>query len=150
MKMSQQDNPYVLIADDDPLMRRTVGIILRHAGCRVVAVPNGQVALDQMKQEKPVLALLDVMMARISGLELVRLIRQDPELEDLPVFLLTARAMLHEQRQGYAAGANDYITKPFSNKDLVARVTAVLKVHQAPDAAAPAVSSSADPSDPTA
>ena len=143
--MSQEDQPYVLIADDDPLMRKTVGIILRNAGCRIVAVPNGQAALDQMKREKPALALLDVMMARISGLKLVRLIRQDPELEDLPVFLLTARAMLHEQRQGFAAGANDYITKPFSNKDLVARVTAVIQVHNDRNAA-PTVASPVDPS----
>jgi len=120
------NKPYVLIADDDPLMRKTVGIILRKAGFRVVAVEDGQAALGQMKLEKPALALLDVMMARISGLELVRLVRKDPDLKDLTVFLLSARAMLHEKEQGYAAGANDYITKPFSNKDLVTRVSAVL------------------------
>ena len=70
--MSSEDKPYVLIADDDPLMRKTVGIILCKAGFRVIAVPDGQAALDQMRLEKPALALLDVMMARISGLELVR------------------------------------------------------------------------------
>ncbi len=101
-----------------------------------------------MKREKPALALLDVMMARISGLELVRRVRQDPDLEDITVFLLTARAMLHEKQQGYAAGANDYITKPFSNKDLVARVAVVLENQKdSAERSAPAtnVTDSADP-----
>jgi len=124
--MEDQQPSYVLIADDDPLILKTVGIILRNAGFRVVAVQDGQAALEQIKKDKPALALLDVMMARINGLDLVRLIRADADLEDLTVFLLTARAMPHEKQQGYSAGANDYITKPFSNKDLVARVAAVL------------------------
>lgn len=124
--MENKKSPYVLIADDDPLMLKTVGIILRNAGFRVVAVQDGQAALEQMKRDKPTLALLDVMMARINGLDLVRRVRADADLQDLTVFLLTARAMPHEKQQGYSAGANDYITKPFSNKDLVARVAAVM------------------------
>jgi DNA-binding response OmpR family regulator len=147
--MSAENTPYVLIADDDPLMLKTVGIILRKAGLRVVAVPDGQAAYDQMKIEKPALALLDVMMARVSGLELVRMVRQDPDLADLTVFLLTARAMLHEKEQGYAAGANDYITKPFSNKDLVARVTAVLEGQGTPVTRSAPVANATDPSEPT-
>ena len=127
--MKNERTPYVLIADDDPLILKTVGIILRNAGFEVVSVEDGQSALEQIKKDKPALALLDVMMARINGLDLVRMIRADAELEDLTVFLLTARAMPHEKQQGYSAGANDYITKPFSNKDLVARVAAVLNGH---------------------
>ena len=124
--METAEAPYVLIADDDPLMLKTVGIILRNAGFHVVSVPDGQLALEQIKKQRPALALLDVMMARINGLDLLRMIRADEEVKDLAVFLLTARAMPHEKKEGYAAGANDYITKPFSNKDLVARVAAVL------------------------
>jgi DNA-binding response OmpR family regulator len=136
--MTDQSVPYVLIADDDPLMLKTVGIILRNAGFRVVAVQDGQAALEQMKRDKPALALLDVMMARINGLDLVRRIRADAALADLTVFLLTARAMPHEKQEGYSAGANDYITKPFSNKDLVGRVAAVLNGY-GDAAAAPSV-----------
>jgi DNA-binding response OmpR family regulator len=136
--MTDQSVPYVLIADDDPLMLKTVGIILRNAGFRVVAVQDGQAALEQMKRDKPALALLDVMMARINGLDLVRRIRADAALADLTVFLLTARAMPHEKQEGYSAGANDYITKPFSNKDLVGRVAAVL-TGSGDSAAAPTV-----------
>lgn len=149
--MSTNDSPYVLIADDDPLMLKTVGIILRNAGFRVVSVQDGQAALEQMKKEKPALALLDVMMGSISGLDLLRMIREDADLEDLTVFLLTARAMPHEKQQGYSAGANDYITKPFSNRDLVSRVSAVLKRNDGPESADPATAgqknadSSADP-----
>jgi len=133
--MRHEESSYILIADDDPLMLKTVGIILRNAGFQVVAVPDGQAALDQMRKQKPALALLDVMMGCINGLDLVRMVRADPDLEDLTVFLLTARAMPHEKQQGYSAGANDYITKPFSNKDLVARVSAVLTRQSAPQAA---------------
>ena len=129
--MEKQEAPYVLIADDDPLMLKTVGIILRSAGFQVVSVADGQMALEQIRKVKPTLALLDVMMPRINGLDLLRMIRADEELQDLTVFLLTARAMPHEKQEGYAAGANDYITKPFSNKDLVARVAAVLNAANA-------------------
>jgi len=146
--MDSQKSPYVLIADDDPLILKTVGIILRNAGFRVVAVADGQAALEQMQNEKPALALLDVMMARINGLDLVRMVRADGDLEDLTVFLLTARAMPHEKQQGYSAGANDYITKPFSNKDLVARVAAVLNGQigdAAPEASGQEAPSKVDP-----
>ena len=144
----KHDDPYVLIADDDPLMLKTVGIILRNAGFRVVAVQDGQAALEQMRREKPALALLDVMMGNINGLDLVRLVRADPDLEDLTVFLLTARAMPHEKQQGYSAGANDYITKPFRNRDLVARISAVLTPESDVIDVTPPAADSSDPSDP--
>ena len=121
-------DPYVLVADDDPLMIKSLQIILRSAGFRVVAVSDGQAALDQMRLARPALALLDVMMPRLDGLEVCRMVRSDPELRDLKVFLLTARAMSRERQQGLDAGADDYITKPFAKADLVARVRAVVPV----------------------
>jgi len=121
-------DPYVLLADDDPLMIKSLQIILRSAGFRVVAVSDGQAALDQMRIERPALALLDVMMPRLDGLEVCRMVRSDPDLRDLKVFLLTARAMARERQQGLDAGADDYITKPFAKADLVARVRAVVPV----------------------
>ena len=119
-------DPYVLVADDDPLMIKSLQIILRGAGFRVVAVSDGLAALEQMRQERPALALLDVMMPRLDGLDVCRMVRADPELQDLKVFLLTARAMARERQQGLDAGADDYITKPFAKADLVARVRAVV------------------------
>jgi CheY-like chemotaxis protein len=117
-----QGQPYVLVADDDPLMIRSLQIILRGAGFVVLGVPDGATALQQIRAEKPVLAILDVMMARMNGLDLCRAIKADEDLRDVKVFLLTARAMPSERQQGLAAGADAYITKPFANSELVARV----------------------------
>lgn len=119
--------PYILVADDDPLMLKSLQIILRGAGFRVVTVADGVAALEQMRREKPRLALLDVMMARLNGLDLCRAIRADEQLADVKVFLLTARAMARERQQGLDAGADDYITKPFANAALVARVRQVFE-----------------------
>ena len=97
-------------------------IILRKAGFRVVTVSDGVAALEQMRSEKPAVAILDVMMARLNGLDLCRTIKADGALRDVKVFLLTARAMPSERQQGMEAGADDYITKPFDIDDLVNRV----------------------------
>lgn len=118
--------PYILVADDDPLMIRSLQIILRGAGFRVVVVSDGRAALEQMQHEKPALALLDVMMPHLDGLDVCRAVRANPVLRDLKLILLTARAMPRERQQGLDAGADDYITKPFAKADLVARVRAAV------------------------
>ncbi len=127
MQAETRTRPYVLVADDDPLMLKSLGLILKAARIPVVTVSTGGEALAQMRREKPLLAFFDVMMAGMNGLELVRLVRQDPKLADITVFLLTARAMPKERHEGLEAGADDYITKPFSNKDLVQRVRKVFE-----------------------
>jgi len=114
--------PYVLLADDDPLTLRSVDIILRGAGLRVVALGDSTAALEMIRRRKPRVACLDVMMGPINGLDLCRLVKADPDLHDIHVILLTARAMERERQEGLDAGADDYIAKPFSNKDLVSRV----------------------------
>lgn len=114
--------PYILVADDDPLMLMSLRIILRKAGFHVVTVSDGVAALEQMRSEKPAVAILDVMMARLNGLDLCRTIKADSNLSDVKVFLLTARAMPSERQQGIEAGADEYITKPFGNAELLSRV----------------------------
>jgi len=114
--------PYILVADDDPLMIRSLRIILRNTGLQVVGVPDGAAALQQIRSHKPLIAILDVMMARMNGLDLCRVIKSDETLRDVKVFLLTARAMPSERQQGMDAGADAYITKPFANADLVMQV----------------------------
>jgi CheY-like chemotaxis protein len=113
---------YILVADDDPLMIRSLRIILRNVALPVVGVADGAAALQQIRSHKPVLAILDVMMARMNGLDLCRVIKSDATLRDIKVFLLTARAMPSERQQGLDAGADAYITKPFANADLVTQV----------------------------
>lgn len=119
------DDAYILIADDDPLVLKSIELILRKSGFPLRTCVNGRQALDQIQLQKPVLALLDVMMPEMNGLEVCQAVKNDPELKDVPVFLVTARAMAAERQKGLDAGADDYITKPFVNKDLVEKVRAV-------------------------
>jgi DNA-binding response OmpR family regulator len=118
--------PYILVADDDPLTLKSVSIVLRGAGMRVVTVSDGAAALAQLRREKPRVVVFDVMMGSMSGLDLCRLVKSDAALHDVYVILLTARAMQRERQEGLAAGADDYVSKPFSNRDLLARVQRAL------------------------
>jgi DNA-binding response OmpR family regulator len=116
----------VLIADDDKDIRDLVVFKLEQVGFTVVAVADGPSALAAAKQDTPDLAVLDVMMPGMSGVDVCRELRADDATAGLPVILLTARAMEADVQTGFAAGADDYVVKPFSPRELVSRVQAVL------------------------
>jgi DNA-binding response OmpR family regulator len=116
----------ILVADDDVDIRELVEFKLSTLGHDVVAVSDGAAAVDACQEERPDLAVLDVMMPGMSGLDAVRAIRSDPGLSDLPVILLTARAQEDDVDTGFDSGADDYITKPFSPRELATRVQALL------------------------
>lgn len=116
----------ILVADDDVDIRELVEFKLSTLGHDVVAVADGGAALDACRAERPDLAVLDVMMPGVSGLDAIREIRADPALADLPVILLTARAQESDVETGFDSGADDYITKPFSPRELASRVQALL------------------------
>jgi signal transduction histidine kinase len=116
----------VLIADDNLDMRTYLQKLLQTAGFQVEAVGDGEQALDSARERKPDLVLSDVMMPKIDGFGLLAALRKDPELRDVPVLLLSARAGEEAKVEGFAAGANDYLVKPFSARELVARVRANL------------------------
>ncbi len=118
--------PVALIAEDDRDIRELVTTKLTAAGYRVLAYSNGQTALAATQEHQPDVALLDVMMPGISGIEIVARLRKDPRTSDIPVILLTAKSQEFDIDSGYAVGAADYIVKPFSPRDLVIRVNAVL------------------------
>lgn len=118
---------HILVADDDVDIRELVEFKLSTLGHEVVAVADGASAVEEVRRKRPDLAVLDVMMPGMSGLEAVRVIREDPALADLPVILLTARAQESDRETGFNSGADDYITKPFSPRELAARVEALLK-----------------------
>ncbi len=117
----------ILMADDNADMRSYVGRLL---GTRwqVETVTDGQAALDSMRASKPDLVLSDVMMPGLDGFGLLREVRSDPMLRDLPVILLSARAGEDARVEGLDAGADDYLTKPFSARELLARVNANLEM----------------------
>jgi CheY-like chemotaxis protein len=124
--MSTNQEPYILVADDDALVLKSLQFVLQGAGYRVVTVADGAAAFEQLHIEKPRLALLDVMMPHLNGLDLCRRIKADESLNDIKVFLVTARAMAAERERGLQAGADEYITKPFSNRDILEKVAEVL------------------------
>ena len=115
-------NRYILVADDDALVLRSLTFVLERAGFELRTATNGVEALAIAREEAPAVALLDVMMPEMTGLELCRTLKNEPETADVPVFLVTARAMVSERARGIAAGADAYITKPFVNKDLIDQV----------------------------
>ena len=116
----------IVVADDDVDIRELVEFKLSTLGHDVVAVSDGAAAVDACQAQRPDLAVLDVMMPGVSGLDAIRAIRADPALADLPVILLTARAHENDVETGLDAGADDYITKPFSPRELASRVHALL------------------------
>ncbi|MCM4076354.1 SpoIIE family protein phosphatase [Paractinoplanes hotanensis] len=114
----------VLVADDNADMRDYLARLLRSAGHRVLAVGDGQAALEVARREDPGLVVSDVMMPRLDGLELVAALRADPRTAGTPVLLLSARAGQEASIEGLDAGADDYLVKPFSSAELLARVRA--------------------------
>ncbi|MEA2737554.1 MAG: hypothetical protein QOH05_861 [Acetobacteraceae bacterium] len=124
---SSQERRRILLADDNADMRDYV-IRLLHAGYDVEAVRDGQEALAAARARRPDLILSDVMMPRMDGFGLLAGVRADPELRDLPVILLSARAGEEARLEGLEAGADDYLVKPFSARELIARVRSNLEL----------------------
>jgi diguanylate cyclase (GGDEF)-like protein len=123
-----EDRPEViLVVDDDEDIARFVEFNLRLHGFDVVHARDGQEALDMIGRQRPDLAVVDLMMPRVDGVELTRRLRADPMTSALPVIMLTARGMTVDKVVGLTAGADDYVVKPFDTAELVARVVSLLR-----------------------
>jgi two-component system alkaline phosphatase synthesis response regulator PhoP/two-component system response regulator VicR len=105
--------------DDEFYIRRLLEVNLQRAGFRVTMASDGQEALDQIRREPPDLVLLDVMMPRVDGFEVLRRLKADPKTAGIPVLMLTAKAQDADIFHGLCAGADFYLTKPFNPKDLL-------------------------------
>lgn len=114
----------ILVVDDEERMVRFVRLNLEHDGFRVTEAYNGTQAINKVRSALPDLVLLDVMMPDIDGFEVLRIIR---EVSSVPVIMLTAKSEEDDRVRGLELGADDYITKPFSPRELVSRVRAVLR-----------------------
>lgn len=126
--VSGADNgrPLILLADDDRDILDLVAFRLERAEYRVLKAMDGEEALRLTMEEHPDLAVLDVMMPKLDGLEVVRRIRQNAATKQMPVILLSAAVHEASVTKGFDAGADDYMKKPFSPPELLARVQAVL------------------------
>jgi DNA-binding response OmpR family regulator len=116
----------VLVVDDDADIRELVTFKLQQAGYTVQAASDGQLGLDAALANTPDLILLDLMMPKLSGIEVCRLLRDNDATADTPVILFTAKAQEADVQRGFSAGADDYIVKPISPRELITRVQAVL------------------------
>lgn len=121
------ERPHVLVADDDPDIRDLVVFKLGQSGYRTTAVGDGSSALETIRSEHPDMVVLDVMMPGLSGLDVLREVRADASLADVAVILLTARSRDDDVDQGFGAGADDYVVKPFSPRELAHRVSGVFQ-----------------------
>lgn len=117
----------ILVVDDDADIARFVEVNLRLHGFDVLLAEDGQDALEVVGRQRPDLAVVDLMMPRIDGLELTRRLRADPMTSALPIIMLTAKGMTVDKVVGLTAGADDYLVKPFDTSELLARIQSTLR-----------------------
>jgi CheY-like chemotaxis protein len=118
----------ILIVDDRLEVRELVEVTLRVKDYLILQASNGEAALETVKAEKPELVLMDIMMpGGMDGLEVTRLIKNDPNTKDCTIIMLTAKGQRVDMEKGFEAGADDYFVKPFSPLDLIKKVEEVLE-----------------------
>lgn len=116
----------IVLAEDEPQIARLIEFKLKKEGYQVTWKENGKEALQAIKEDKPDLILLDIMMPVMGGYEVLRRLKEDENLKSIPVVMLTARAQERDVVKGIDLGAEDYITKPFHPAELLARVKRIL------------------------
>lgn len=116
----------VIVIDDEPFILMMIEDKLKKAKIDVITLRESINALEVIRREKPELVILDWMMPEMSGIELCKLIKNDPELKDIPVFMLTAKGQDSDEQLGFQCGVNRYITKPFSPRSLLDMVQEII------------------------
>jgi two-component system alkaline phosphatase synthesis response regulator PhoP len=124
----------ILIADDDPQIVELVQAYLEKKGFAVMLAADGESALERVARERPDLVVLDIMLPKLDGWAVCRRLREDPDTRTIPIVMLTSRGEEMDRVLGLELGADDYVTKPFSPRELVARIKAAAnheRVHEA-------------------
>jgi phosphate regulon transcriptional regulator PhoB len=122
--------PKILVVDDEPDAVELIEFNLKAAGFDVVTAKDGAEALKKARQVLPQLILLDLMLPEVDGLEVCKILRRDPETQAIPIIMVTAKAAEIDRVLGLELGADDYVTKPFSPRELVLRVKRLLRERQ--------------------
>jgi len=117
----------ILVVEDEQAIQELIAVNLEHAGHHVIRARDAEAALGIVRNALPDLLLIDWMLPGMSGVSLAKQLRQSERTRQIPIIMLTARAAEHDKILGLEAGADDYVTKPFSPKELVARIKAVLR-----------------------
>jgi DNA-binding response OmpR family regulator len=118
--------PKILLVDDEPDALEVLGFRLREAGFTPILAKDGARAITAARDERPALIVLDVMLPEVDGLEVCKILRRDPVTAAIPILMLTARAAEMDRVLGLELGADDYVTKPFSPRELVLRIRKLL------------------------
>ncbi|MCE9609341.1 MAG: response regulator [Chthoniobacter sp.] len=120
-------NKKILVADDEPDVLHLVSTNLKNAGFNVIKAEDGLRALTQARETQPALIVLDLMLPEMSGLEVCKVLKKEPATAQIPIIMLTAKAEEVDRIVGLELGADDYLTKPFSPRELVLRVKSVMR-----------------------
>ena len=113
---------HVLIVEDEPNIVESLTFILKREGCPVTAIFDGEAVLETLLIKKPDVVILDVMLPKLNGFEVLKRLKADPILKVIPVMVLTAKGQDKDRKTAEDLGADAFVTKPFSNRDVVARV----------------------------
>jgi len=124
--------PTILVVEDDETLRETLAYNLQEDGYAVLTAEDGERGLDLIRTRKPDLVVLDIMLPRLDGLAVTRIVRKDPTVASIPIIMLTARGTQGDKMVGLDSGADDYVTKPFGVGEFLARIRAVLRRSPAP------------------
>ncbi|MDR7483721.1 MAG: diguanylate cyclase [Armatimonadota bacterium] len=125
--------PRLLVVDDEPAILDLLKRRLEALGCSVTVLPGGSGVLRAVREEPPDLILLDIMMPDVDGFSVCQALKDDPEVRDIPIIMMTARSELDSRIKGLELGAHDYVAKPFETAELIARVRAALRVKHLQD-----------------
>lgn len=109
----------VLIAEDEPHIVESLGFVLQRNGYEVVSVFDGEAAMTRLRSDPPDMMILDVMLPRLNGFEVLKQVKSDPALRSIPVIILTAKGQAHDRRMAEEIGVDGFMTKPFSNREIV-------------------------------
>ncbi|MBN8198265.1 response regulator [Thalassospira povalilytica] len=125
--MSLNERPKVLIAEDEETIVESLSFLMEKEGYDVRVATDGQTAISMIAHDAPDMVLLDVMMPGCDGFEVVRAVRSDANTKLIPIMMLTAKTREVDRRKGLELGVDDFVTKPFSTRDVVSRVRALLE-----------------------
>ncbi len=124
--MGEEENKKVLVVDDEPDVLALLTLMLKSQGYNVITAVDGQEALEKARKEAPDLILLDVMLPKMDGYKVARMLKFDENFSHIPIILLTAKIQEKDRQTGLEMGANDYMTKPFETALLLSKVKETL------------------------
>jgi two-component system alkaline phosphatase synthesis response regulator PhoP len=116
----------VLVADDEPFVQRSLAFVLKKEGFDVITADNGQEAMEKAKEFRPKIIFLDIMMPKVNGFNVCRAIKSDEALKDSHVIILTAKGQEVDKEMGYREGADQFMTKPFSPREVIEKIRSIL------------------------